>query len=105
MVAVGDDGEEIVARNGRYGPYVQKGKESRSLEGRLKLVSAYLTCCQAIAYAHSRAVVHRDIKPQNVMIGPFGETYVLDWGLARVKGRSDPRAKDLKLHIRTFNPG
>lgn len=72
-------------------------KEARSLEGRLKLVAPYLTTCQAIAYAHSRAVVHRDIKPQNVMVGPFGETYVLDWGLARVKGRSDPRASDLKL--------
>jgi serine/threonine protein kinase len=71
--------------------------QDRSLEGRLKHMGAYVTVCHAIAYAHSRAVVHRDIKPQNIMVGQFGETYVLDWGLARVKGKKDPRAQDLKL--------
>lgn len=70
---------------------------AKTLEERLRLMPHFLAVCQAVAYAHSRGVVHRDVKPQNVMIGAFGETYLLDWGLARIKGRADPRAKDLKL--------
>jgi PAS domain S-box-containing protein len=48
-----------------------------------ELVRHFGDVCQTIAFAHSRAVIHRDLKPRNILIGDFGETYVLDWGLAK----------------------
>jgi len=49
-----------------------------------RLLNVFVSICNAVAYAHSRGVIHRDLKPGNIMLGDFGEVYVMDWGLARV---------------------
>jgi formylglycine-generating enzyme required for sulfatase activity/serine/threonine protein kinase len=74
-----------------FGPARLAGPTFRSLAFR-QLLGRFVDVCNAIAYAHSRGVIHRDIKPDNVMLGKFGETLVVDWGLAKVVGHADVEA-------------
>ncbi|MCI0464805.1 MAG: bifunctional serine/threonine-protein kinase/formylglycine-generating enzyme family protein [Gemmataceae bacterium] len=82
--------------------YHQPGKTAdegaRALQFR-KLLEQFVAVCNAIGYAHSRGVLHRDIKPDNVMLGQYGETLVVDWGIAKVLGATEvtPTRKEQPL--------
>jgi eukaryotic-like serine/threonine-protein kinase len=64
---------------------------------RRRLLTAFSTVCLAVDYAHARGVLHRDLKPSNIMLGDFGEVYLLDWGLARLHGVAEPTVAPLTL--------
>lgn len=59
------------------------------IERRIEIVAG---ACQALAYAHARGVIHRDVKPENIWVGNFGEVILLDWGVAKVWGAADEEA-------------
>ncbi|MEK7468024.1 MAG: protein kinase [Planctomycetota bacterium] len=65
------------------------------MNARMSLLDAFVQVCHAVAYAHSRGVINRDLKPANLILGDFGETLVLDWGLARVAGQEDKAGREL----------
>ncbi len=66
-----------------------------------RLLNILVNVCNALAFAHSRGVIHRDLKPANVMLGDFGEVYVMDWGLAKVLGNTPEPASPMATIVAT----
>jgi len=66
-----------------------------------RAIEAFRTVCEAIAFAHRKSVIHRDLKPDNIMVGDFGEVHVLDWGLALVMDDGEASAPEALESIET----
>jgi hypothetical protein len=65
------------------------GRPAASADTLEEMLQVFVKVCDAVAFAHSRGVIHCDLKPENVMVGPFGQVYVMDWGLAIVLDTHD----------------
>jgi serine/threonine-protein kinase len=76
------------------GTSLQKILEDRGF-ARQRVLRAFADVCLAVEFAHVRGIVHRDLKPDNIMLGDFGEVYVLDWGVAKILGEDESEFADI----------
>ena len=80
-------------------------RRRRRTRGR-RLLTAFASVCLAVDFAHARGVLHRDLKPGNIMLGDFGEVYVLDWGLAKLTSAEGAgRRSHLQARAQKRDPG
>jgi len=87
-------GQTLKARLANIATNTNLDAKSKAAE-RLKLLGSFVDICNAVAYSHAKGVLHRDLKPENIMLGEFGETVILDWGLACVAKDSGHTNSDL----------
>jgi len=92
-LGISDKGTPYFTMKLIYGETLEEWAASTSheLESSERLsqgLEIFMKVCDAVSYAHSRGVIHRDLKPANIMVGDFGQVYLMDWGIARLSRRS-----------------
>lgn len=93
----GDSLKEAIERY--HHPKPNDPPETTGLLGLRKLLGRFIDVCNAMQYAHDRGVLHRDLKPGNIMLGQYGETLVVDWGLAKPRGVSSVSTSDESILV------
>ncbi len=87
------EGQNLAERIAEYG-------ERRLEPDRLaELLQIMVKVCEALSFAHSRGVVHRDVKPSNIMVGHYGQVYIMDWGIARLLPLSEDTGGDRRVSV------
>ncbi|MCP3958035.1 MAG: protein kinase [bacterium] len=79
---------------------IDEAGDSRLEPDRLaELLQVLIKVCEALSFAHSRGVVHRDVKPSNIMVGQFGQVYIMDWGVARILPLSEDTGSERRVAV------
>ncbi|MEM7309364.1 MAG: protein kinase [Planctomycetota bacterium] len=89
-----------LVRGHELGRVLRLARQGRDGWNATRVVGVLIKVCETLAYAHGKGILHRDVKPSNVMVGALGETYVTDWGLARVAARPEPGVPDPRGEVR-----
>jgi serine/threonine protein kinase len=100
-----EDGQPFYAMRHVPGASLEQAVAECEDGKRLGLLVPVLAAAEAVAYAHTRGIIHRDLKPSNILVGPFGETVVIDWGLAGIDQTHDPGSDPAELDPRTTSQG